>query len=79
MITMTNPHLLLAGYILDALDDHDRILFEQHLPGCEDCQRELPELGPLVANLSALAATAPPPHLRDSVLSSITQVPPTGA
>ncbi len=71
---MTDPHLLLSGYVLDALEPEDRALFEGHLPGCEDCRRELAEFGAATAGLSALSATPPPPALRDRVLSGLGQV-----
>lgn len=71
---MNDPHLLLSGYALDALDPDDRALFEDHLTQCEDCRRELAEFGPAVAELSALTATPPPPDLRQDVLSAISRV-----
>ena len=71
---MSDPHLLLSGYVLDALDPDDRALFVRHLAQCEDCRRELAELGPTVGQLSALTATTPPPELRDRVLSEISRV-----
>ena len=71
---MSDPHLLLSGYVLDALDPDDRALFVHHLAQCEDCRRELAELGPTVGQLSALTATPPPPQLRERVLSEISRV-----
>lgn len=71
---MIDPHPLLSGYVLDALEPEERAAFEAHLPDCEDCRRELAEFAATTAELSALSATPPPPALRDSVLSAIGQV-----
>jgi anti-sigma-K factor RskA len=71
---MSDPHLLLPGYALDALEPEDRRLFEDHLADCEDCRRELAEFAPAITDLSALTATPAPPQLRENVLSAITQV-----
>lgn len=82
---MNDPHLLLSGYVLDALDAEDRAIFEDHLADCEDCRQELAEFGPAVNQLSALTATPPPRQLRDDVMSAISRVrqldptPPTDA
>lgn len=71
---MTDPHQLMAGYALDALGVEDRAAFESHLRTCADCQRELAELGPAVAELSAISQATPPPQLRDDVLSAIGEI-----
>ena len=34
-------HALSGAYVVDALDDDERELFEKHLPGCRDCQAEV--------------------------------------
>ncbi|MGA8044848.1 MAG: anti-sigma factor [Dermatophilaceae bacterium] len=69
---------LLAAYLLDAVDEHDRLLVEEHLLTCPDCERELAALAPTVETL-ALAPTpvAPPSRVRDAVLRGIGS--PTGA
>lgn len=73
-MTDHDPHQLLSGYALDALDADDRALFEVHLESCDDCLRELAEFGPAITDLSALTDTAPPPQLRATVLAAIGQV-----
>ncbi|SDT19898.1 anti-sigma factor [Microlunatus soli] len=73
-MTDHDPHQLLSGYALDALDPEDRARFEEHLDSCDDCRRELSEFGPAISELSALSDTAPPPQLRTDVLTAIGQV-----
>ena len=70
-------HALSGAYVVDALDDDERRLFEQHLSGVP----RLPgtrwpasvRQPPLMADD---AATHPAPSLRDSVLSGIKNVRP---
>lgn len=74
-------HHLSGAYAVDALDEHERASFEQHLLGCPDCRAEVAELTAAGHALAALDETTPPPALRDAVLSSIRTVrplPPTG-
>jgi anti-sigma-K factor RskA len=79
---MTDELNALAGaYALDALNDDERAVFEQHLQECADCAEEVLGLQNAVAELSFVEATPPPPQLRADVLSAITRVrplPPTG-
>lgn len=65
------PHDLLAAYALDAVDDHERRVFEEHLLGCAECERELAGLAPTVEALGSSVATPPPEHLRESVLREV--------
>lgn len=71
---MNDPHQLLSGYAVDALDADDRAAFEAHLSGCADCRRELAELTPAITDLAALTDTEPPPQLRGDILAAIGQV-----
>ncbi len=66
------PHDLLAAYLLDAVDEHERQVFEEHLLGCSDCERELADLAPTVEALGSSVSTSPPAHLRESVLRQVT-------
>jgi anti-sigma-K factor RskA len=70
-----NPdlHALSGAYALDALDEHERRQFEQHLAGCANCRAEVAELTAAASRLGAAAAMTPPPGLRDSVLAEIRQ------
>jgi anti-sigma-K factor RskA len=65
------PHDLLAAYLLHAVDEHELQVFEEHLVGCPDCERELAELAPTVEALGASVPAAPPGHLRAAVLRQV--------
>lgn len=69
-------HALSGAYVVDALDDHERATFEQHLPGCRDCQDEVASLREAAAVLADASALTPPTHLRASVLAQISTVRP---
>lgn len=76
-------HTLSGAYVVDALDDDERALFENHLPGCLDCQREVASLREATALMADAAALPPPASLRGSVLAGIKTIrplpPETGA
>lgn len=58
-----------AAYALDALDDAERPVFEEHLAACPRCRAEVAELrGTVVALAQAAPPASPPPALRDRVL-----------
>ena len=69
-------HALSGAYAVDALDDVERQRFEKHLVDCEACRDEVASLQDAAATFGGLAATPPPPALRDRVLSDITSVRP---
>lgn len=69
-------HALSGAYVVDALDDHERAQFEQHLPGCADCQDEVASLREAAAAMADEAALTPPESLRASVLAGITGIRP---
>ena len=69
-------HALSGAYVVDALDDDERRLFEEHLPGCLDCQAEVASLREAAALMADDAAVTPPPSLRASVLSGISTIRP---
>jgi anti-sigma-K factor RskA len=73
---MSDIHKLTGAYALDAVDDIERATFERHLAECEDCRTEVASLRETTALLAESAAVSPPPSLRDSVLSGISQVRP---
>lgn len=63
------PHDLTAAYALDALDEADTELYEEHLRTCERCREELASLTPAAAALAHVAPhAAPPPELRAQIL-----------
>lgn len=73
---MSDIHKLSGAYALDAVDDLERAAFERHLAECEDCRTEVASLRETTALLAESVAVTPPPSLRDSVLSGISQVRP---
>jgi len=59
-------------YTLGALPADERVLFEQHLSTCDECQRELRALGAVVNILPyALPQIDPPAALRSRVLAAV--------
>ncbi|WP_028647956.1 anti-sigma factor domain-containing protein [Nocardiopsis sp. CNT312] len=56
-----DAHGLIAGYAVDALEPEERAAVERHLPGCEDCRRDLGEFRETLVRL-AYAEAAPPPE-----------------
>lgn len=63
---------LLAAYLLDAVDDAERLLVEEHLLSCPDCEREVAILVPTVEALAlAPAPLSPPPQVREAVMRGI--------
>ena len=73
---MSDIHALSGAYAVDALDDRERDLFEQHLAQCAACQAEVAGLREVAAMLPETTYVAPPPALRDRVLADITKVRP---
>jgi anti-sigma factor RsiW len=64
-------HDLTAAYALDALDERDRDVYEQHLARCESCRDELAGLqGAVTALAYAAEGPAPPAALRGRVLAA---------
>ncbi|MEO7260926.1 MAG: anti-sigma factor [Jatrophihabitantaceae bacterium] len=64
---------LVGAYALDALDDDEREVFEQHLQTCAECAEEVRGLRYAAAELSHLGEVSPPPQLRAAVLSAVAQ------
>ena len=69
-------HSLAGAYTLDALDETERAAFETHLVECVDCAEEVRSLRAAAAELSQVAAVAPPQQLRGDVLTAIRTVRP---
>jgi anti-sigma factor RsiW len=60
----------LVAYSLGALEPGEERGVEDHLPGCDRCDRELEALAPAVAVLGeSVEQLEPPPELRDRVLA----------
>lgn len=62
---------LAALYVAGALPDAETTAFEQHLPSCDLCQKELELLWPVVEEFAAAAPVAPNPEVRNQVLSRV--------
>ena len=72
-------HTLIGAYVLDAVSDAERRLFEDHIAGCSGCARETADLLEATALLAGETAVEPPSHLRDRVLAAVAdtrQLPP---
>jgi len=74
---MTDDLNVLAGaYALDALDDDERAVFEEHLAGCQECTEEVRGLRNTAAEFSQLSQAGPPPELRAAVLGAVSKTRP---
>jgi hypothetical protein len=72
---MSEIHGAVGSYVVNALDPAELDEFEAHLAVCPTCSREVVEFCETAAELSLLATiSAPPPALRSSVLSAISEV-----
>jgi anti-sigma-K factor RskA len=62
-------HDLSAAYALDALDEGERLAFEEHLAGCERCREEIAGFSGAAEALAYASGPAEPPSaLRDRIL-----------
>jgi anti-sigma-K factor RskA len=66
-----DPHISIGAYVLDALDDNERRLFEAHLAECDSCRQEIGGLSATAALLGTAVATTAPPGLRQRVMSEV--------
>jgi len=74
---MSEIHGAVGSYVINALDPTELEEFEAHLDVCPTCSREVLEFCETAAEFSLLAPqSAPPPLLRDSILTAIAQVRP---
>ncbi|WP_127497684.1 anti-sigma factor [Actinoplanes solisilvae] len=67
----TEIHALAGAYVLDAVDDLERVSFERHLRECDACRTEVDELRETTARLADDTWSVPPPWLRESVMAEI--------
>ncbi|QQQ73478.1 anti-sigma factor [Saccharothrix sp. 6-C] len=77
--TRAEAHTLIGAYVLDAVSDTERRLFEEHLASCSNCAQDTAELLETTALLAASATVEPPAHLRERVLAAVAdtrQLPP---
>jgi Anti-sigma-K factor rskA, C-terminal/Putative zinc-finger len=73
---MSEIHGAVGSYVVNALDPDELEEFEAHLAACPTCTREVQEFAETAAELSLLASAAPPPALRASILTAISEVRP---
>ena len=78
---MTSPdiHALGGPYVLDAVDDLERVQFDRHLAECESCTLEVAEFRETTTRLAEGAWSVPPPSMREQVLAraaATRQLPP---
>ncbi len=73
-------HADVAGWVLGALDPDESERFEAHLQTCDECQREVAELGPTAQMLQAVlpgvtlaTGPEPPADLQDRTMARIQQ------
>lgn len=72
-MSLTELHRLSGAWALNALDDEETAVFEQHLEECESCAAEAAELRETAARLGQIAEHAPPAALRARVLAAAAQ------
>jgi anti-sigma-K factor RskA len=73
---MSDIHALSGAYAVDALDDAERVEFEEHLATCAECRAEVGSLRETAALLAEVGTETPPASLRAGVLSGISRVRP---
>lgn len=79
-VDIPDLHTLTGAYAAGALDDAERVAFDQHLRECAACREEVAELTATTARLALAAAAPAPPGLRDRVLAEARrtrQLPPS--
>ncbi|TDC63444.1 anti-sigma factor [Streptomyces hainanensis] len=70
----TEPHVLGGAYVLNAVSERERELFEAHVRRCASCAAEVVEFAETTARLGMAVAEAPPPGMRAAVLRRIATV-----
>jgi anti-sigma-K factor RskA len=65
-----DAHTLAGSYAMDAISEPDRVRFERHLAGCQECTREVAGLREATARLAAATAISPPPALKERVMAA---------
>ncbi|GAA3013320.1 anti-sigma factor [Streptosporangium longisporum] len=69
-----DPHTLAGAYALNAVDEGDRLRFEEHLSRCAECAEEVRGLAETAARMGRVLAAEPPEGLRARVMAEIGQV-----
>jgi anti-sigma-K factor RskA len=63
-------HTLAGPYAMDAISEPDRVRFERHLAGCDECGREVAGLREATVRLAAAVAVSPPPAMKERVMAA---------
>lgn len=71
MSSEVDIHHLAAAYTLDALDERERVAFEQHYPSCEVCRTDVGDFRATLALLATAASAPPPPELKARVMDEV--------
>jgi hypothetical protein len=66
-----DPHDLVAGFALDALDPDESARFAAHLPTCGQCRAELAALTETATAYGSSTRIAPPAELEDRLMGSL--------
>lgn len=64
-------HHLAAAYALDAVDDHERLVFEAHYESCDLCQVDVAEFRSTMAIMGEAQPIEPSEHVGLAVMRSI--------
>lgn len=78
-IGRSEPHTLAGAYALDAVSGRDKVRFERHLAGCDECAQEISSLQEAAARLATATAATPPAALKERTLAAAArtrQLPP---
>jgi anti-sigma-K factor RskA len=65
-----DAHTLAGAYAMDAISEPDRVRFERHLAGCDECAQEIAGLREATARLGAATAAPLPPGLKERVMAA---------
>jgi anti-sigma-K factor RskA len=65
-----DAHTLAGAYAMDAISERDRVRFERHLAGCQECTQEIASLREATARLGAATAVTPPAGLKERVMAA---------
>ncbi|HEY7705047.1 MAG TPA: anti-sigma factor [Acidimicrobiia bacterium] len=64
-------HSLAGAYVLNALDEQEAVLFEEHIAACSVCAQEVRELRATAGRLGAAVGEPAPTELRGKVMGQI--------
>ena len=66
-------HHLAAAYALDAVDDHERVIFEAHYETCELCQDDVAEFRSTMAIMGEAQPIEPSQRVAAAVMRTINE------